>query len=85
MSLDISRAEPGATPETLKATETVLALLQGFPVRLGLSVLTNSVAMLLCALSKSETAALDQSRHFCREVDRAIRKNFPHFKKDQSQ
>jgi len=82
--LSIFRAEAGATAESLKATETVVDLLQGFDLRLALSILTNATALVLCHVSPTETKALDESRNFRKQVDRCIETNFHNFKEGKN-
>jgi rRNA processing protein Krr1/Pno1 len=82
LSLNLTQAEPGATPATLQATETVVGILYGFSYQLALSILQNVTAIVICHLAKSETAAVDESRQFRKEVERCIRKNWHLFKDD---
>lgn len=80
VGLSIDRSEPGATPEALKATETVVGLLYGFSNKLAQSILMNAVAMVLAHVSDSETAAVESTKQFRKEVERCIRVNYQTFK-----
>lgn len=83
-SLSLNRAEAGATVESLKATETVVDLLQGFELRLALSILTNATALVLCHVCPTETKALEESRAFKKQVDRCIETNFHNLKEGRN-
>lgn len=82
--LSMNRAEVGATPESLKATEAVVDLLQGFQLRLALSILTNATALVLCHVCPTETKALEESRAFKKQVDRCIETNFHSLKEGRN-
>lgn len=80
LGLKLTHAEPGATNEQLQATEAIAGILYGFPTAHALSVLMNVTAMVICSRSKSETAALNETRQFRKEVERCIEKNWHLFK-----
>lgn len=82
--IDLSAAEPGATRETLKATEIIVEMLNGFPTYLALSALTNASAMVLCHVAKTETDAVEESKNVRKEIERCIRKNYHLFSRKTS-
>lgn len=73
---DIAKAEAGATPEMLKATESIMDLLRGFGKQVALTALVNAVAIVIAETCDGEVASLEEAKYFRKAVEHALTVNY---------
>lgn len=76
VTFDYDYADPGATTDMFKATETIAELVKGFDKVTTYTALLNAIGIAICQFSDTETEAMEENRRFKRELDRCVQKNY---------